>query len=148
MELIKKKAYNHLLTELKDQEHLTNEKLATLANVSIATLNSWLTNPEHKKWRRLNKERFYLIKSRVLFGKDSGSWDQKGNISFYLQNINDALNIAKNSIHSGKSIPQDDLEFIDQALEMSQLIYWSLDDLIPADEKEVEYLNSLENSAN
>lgn len=64
-----KKSYNHLLIDLKNKESITAEKLAELGGVNLATINSWLSKPEHKNWRRLNKDRFYLINSKVLFNK-------------------------------------------------------------------------------
>lgn len=138
-----KKAYNHLLIELKNREKITAEKLAELGNVNLSTVNSWLANPENKNWRRLNKDRFYLIKSKVLFNKSSDSRNKKDDIRFYLHSINIALNAAKNSVYSGNPVPRNELGFINQALEMSQLIFWSLEDLIPADQQEIEYFNNL-----
>jgi len=139
-----KKAYNHLLIELKNKKNITAEKLAELGNVNLSTMNSWLANSENKNWRRLKKESFYLIKSRVIFNKSPDSLNKKDDIRFYLRSISDALNIAKNSVYSEKPIQREDLKFINQALEMSQLIFWSLEDLIPADQQETEYFNSLQ----
>ena len=60
----KKKSYNYHLIQLKKKEGLTAEKLAEVANVNLATLNSWLARPETKKWRRLDKDRYFYIKSK------------------------------------------------------------------------------------
>ncbi|MCW8472351.1 hypothetical protein OQJ19_17100 [Fluoribacter gormanii] len=140
--MLPKKAYNHLLIELKNKENVTAEKLAELGNVNLSTVNSWLAKPENKNWRRLSKERFYLIKSKILFSKSTNSLDKKDDIRFYLRSIKDALNIAKNSSYTSSPIAKDDLKFINQALEMSELIFWSLEDLIPPDTQEIHYYKS------
>ncbi|WP_454783522.1 hypothetical protein [Legionella sp. WA2022007384] len=142
MLLKNKKSYNHLLIELKKKENITAEKLAELANVSVATLNSWLANPNTKKWRRLDKDRYYYIKAKLYFSSQN-SFDKKDNIRTFLHHIDIALNIAHKSAVTGQSIPKEELQFIKQAKEMNQLIVSSIFDLIPTDEEEKNLIKSL-----
>lgn len=137
----KKKSYNYHLIQLKKKEGLTAEKLAEVANVNLATLNSWLARPETKKWRRLDKDRYFYIKSKLYFSSQS-SLDKKDNIRCFLHHIEMALNVARKSATSGKAIPKEELQFIDQAKEMNQLIASSIFDLIPSDEEEKKFIES------
>lgn len=137
-----KKSYNHLLIQLKQKENITAEKLAEVANVNLATLNAWLASPNTKKWRRLDKERFYLIKSRLYFCSQT-SLDKKYSIRDFLHNIDMVLNIARKSALSGKPITGEELKFIDQAKEMNQLLAGSIFDLIPPDQQENDFIESL-----
>ncbi|HIF0226746.1 TPA: hypothetical protein ACXYKD_003715 [Legionella anisa] len=136
-----KKSYNHLLIQLKQKENITADKLAEIANVNIATLNSWLANPNTKKWRRLDKDRYYFIKSKLYFSSQK-SLDKKDNIRTFLHHIEMVLNIAHKSAVTGQSIPKEELKFIKQAKEMNQLIASSIFDLIPPDEEEKNLVES------
>ncbi|WP_028389278.1 hypothetical protein [Legionella fairfieldensis] len=143
MLLKKRKSYNHLLIQLKKEKNITADKLAEIADVNIATLNSWLANPNTTKWRRLDKVQYYIIKSRLNFHSKT-SYDAKDNILRFLHDIEIGLNIAFKSASLGTPISKYEKKFITQAKDMLQCVRYGILDLIPADKEEREYLNSIQ----
>lgn len=143
MRLKKRKSYNQLLVQLKKDKNITADKLAEIANVNIATLNSWLANSNTNKWRRLDKMQYYMIKSRLCFHSQN-SFDAKDNILHFLHDIEIGLNIAYKSASSGSPISKDEKGFIKQAKDMLQIVRYGVLDLIPADKEEKSFLDSLQ----
>lgn len=143
MLLKQRKSYNHLLVQLKKDKNITAAQLAEIAGVSIATLNSWLANPNTNKWRRLDKTQYFIIKSRLWFHSQN-SFDAKENILYFLHDIEIVLNIAHKSALSGTPIANNEKAFIKQAKDKLQMVRYGILDLIPTDNKEKEYLNSMQ----
>lgn len=143
MREIAERAYNEELILLKEKKKLTADKLSKLSSININTIKSWLVNPLSTKWRKLDRNIFYLIKSKIVFIDDKNSLDQRGHTEFLSGLIDDALLLAKNSILSKQPLNESDLSFINQALEINGILRWRIDALIPKDKEEIEYFESL-----
>jgi hypothetical protein len=145
MREVAERAYNEELILLKDKKKFTAAKLSELSGININTIKSWLVNPLSAKWRKLDRNIFYLIKSKIIFIDDKNSLDQRGHTEFLSGLIDDALLLAKNSILSKQPLNESDLSFITQALEINGILRWRIDALIPQDKEEMEYLVNLKN---
>lgn len=99
-------------------------------------------NPNTIKWRRLDKTQYLIIKSKLFFHTQN-SFDAKDNILHFLHDIGIVLNIAYKSASSGIPISRDDKKFIKQAKDMLEIVRYGVLDLIPADEEEIAFINSL-----
>lgn len=143
MREIAERAYNEELILLKDKKKLTAAKLSELSDININTIKSWLVNPSSAKWRKLDRNIFYLIKSKIIFFDDKNSLDHRGHTEFLSGLIDDALLLAKNSILSKQPLNESDLSFITQALEINGILRWRIDALIPQDKEEIEYFENL-----
>lgn len=140
---IAEKAYNEELIQLKTEKQLTAIKLSQLVDININTIKSWLVNPSSTKWRKLDRSIFYLIKSKLVFIDDKNSFGQRSNAEFLSGLIDDALLMAKHSILSKQPLTDDDLSFINQALEVNGILRWRLDSLVRMDQEEIEYFENL-----
>jgi transcriptional regulator with XRE-family HTH domain len=138
-------AFNEKLIDLKKEKGLTASKLAELAGINIDTIKSWLVDPESKKWRKLSREMFYLIKSKILFLDDKKSLDHRSHVQFLSNLVDTALLIAKNSIINKQPLEESDLTYIEQAMEVNGILSWHLHNIIPADQEEIDHIELLKN---